>query len=56
MLWMDSVLSVRCQATKTATSATAYSTDDAMYGTPKPTCSTSAHIVPNTPTITTANQ
>ena len=27
-----------------------------MYGTPNPTCSTSAAMVPNTPTMTTASQ
>ena len=56
MLCMDSVCSVRCQVKNTAPSTTAYSSEEAMYGTWKPTCSTSAAIVPNTPTMTTANQ
>ena len=56
MLWMDSVGSVRPQVMKTAARITAYRRLDAMYGTPKPTCSTSAAIVPNTPTMHTASQ
>ena len=40
----------------TAASTTAYRRLEAVYGTPKPTCSTSAAIVPNTPTMTTASQ
>ena len=56
MLWIDSVRSVRPQAMKTAARTTAYRMLEAMYGTPKPTCSTSAAMVPNTPTMTTASQ
>ena len=55
-MWIDSVRSVRCQAKNTAARTTAYRADEAMYGTPNPTCSTSAAIVPKTPTMTTANQ
>ena len=41
---------------KTAARTTAYRMLEAMYGTPNPTCSTSAAMVPNTPTMTTASQ
>ena len=56
MLWIESVCSTQNQSVKTAASTTTNNTVDITYGTPKPTCSTSAAMVPNTPTIATANQ
>ena len=41
---------------KTTARITAYRRIDAVYGTPNPTCSTSAAIVPKMPTMHTANQ
>src|SRR4051812_4475844 len=52
----DRVRCVAYQSTKTAASATAKTAVDTRYGTPSSTCSTSATIVPNTATISTANQ
>ena len=56
MLWIESVPSHRCQHENTAASTTEYNRADATYGTPNPTCKTSAAIVPKTPTITTVSQ
>ncbi len=53
---MDSVLSVRFQVQNTVARTSAYNADETKYGTPKPTCRTSAAMVPKTPTIITASQ
>jgi hypothetical protein len=56
MLWMDSVPSDRYQATKITASTIMKNTVDTAYGMPSPMCRTSAAIVPNTATMTTASQ
>jgi hypothetical protein len=48
--------SARYQSTKIAASTAANATVDTAYGTPNPTCRTSAAIVPNTLTMTEASQ
>lgn len=54
--WLDIVFSNPRHTTKTTASATAKTTVDTAYGTPTPTCATSAAIVSNTLTSTTAVQ
>ncbi len=53
---MDRVPSLRYQRAKTAASAAMNNGVESVYGTPRPTCSTSAAIVPNTLTMTIAVQ
>jgi len=56
IVWIDRVCSVARQVANTAASTTAYSSEDTVYATPSPTWSTSAAMVPNTPTMATASQ
>jgi len=56
MLWIETVPSTRCQTMKTTASETAKNAVETTYGTCRPMWSTSAAIVPNTATITTASQ
>ena len=56
MLCTERVPSVRCQSPSTTASATAKATVDTAYGTPRPTCATSAATVPKTLTMATAVQ
>ena len=56
MLWIGSVFSLRHQTAKTAASASVKSVLEATYGTLRPTWSTSAAMMPKTPTAATASQ
>ncbi len=56
MLWVDKVFSRACHAPKIAASTTAKTTLESTYGMPNPTCTPSAAMVPNTLTMTTADQ
>lgn len=53
---MDRVLSLTYQSAMIAASTTTKNAVEATYGMPSPTCRTSAAIVPNTLTMTTAAQ
>src|SRR6202035_5166450 len=56
MLWFESVRSLRYQTTKMAVSPVAQSAADSAYGIFSSMWAASAHMVPNTATIATANQ
>ncbi len=56
MLWIDSVPSLRYQATSTTIRNAAYRLTVPAYGTPSATCRPSAAIVPKTATDTAASQ
>ncbi|GAA3075717.1 hypothetical protein GCM10020000_71250 [Streptomyces olivoverticillatus] len=56
MLWIDSVFSLTYQAVRTPARAAQNITVETVYGTPATTWKTSAAMVPNTLTMTIADQ